>query len=489
MGYGSGFVAGGGLMKKYDIRPSRSRMTVRPSGLSASMIDDARRLKEQREDELQSNEEQVTRIADNRALNERDSIRADDMAMKQQVLDQNQANADRTFQASQQQAADTQHLAQQSQWNTEANSEVTNQGLTQTAQRDQQKFEMENDYKAAAMSLVSGDPSGVVDYMNRYGNVHVNLEGITRNEDGSFTVIGEGQLSQVAGPDGVTVQRQPGKELGHFASAKDMYTQFFGKVNPSNLGGEAKTKSGSKASRPHVDKLLAEGWRPTGRMTGPTLDAIEAAAVYAEANGLPFTKEDAMNHDFSALKNQTTGRTAGGRLPLARKQNIESAFSLLDDMGVTGKNLNYSGAQFVGAIEKWGKGQLNDPLFTEYMTQRADALFVLGNALKQNGLTDKSIEIEEEAAHPTMNPAALTAYLNAQYRALNRAAEEMNGDFGYDIKTRETAPAGVGGVMPESQQQGQQPQRPPEGDFDEPMLTPDGTYCVRINGQLREVER
>jgi hypothetical protein len=195
-------------------------------------------------------------------------------------------------------------------------------------------------------------------------------------------------------------------------------------------------QTGSKTliERPRVAKLMASGYFPSGRITAPMLDAMEAAAEQAEAAGKPLTPDDLYDMEFKSTANRSTGSTSGRRLTVARKQNIEAAYGLLDDMEKANEKLNYSNVDFIGKLEKWGKGQLNDPVFTEYMTQRADALFVLGNALKQNGLTDKSIEVEEEAAKPTLSPTAFKSWVKVQRRALDRAAEEMNKDFKFDIK-------------------------------------------------------
>lgn len=193
-------------------------------------------------------------------------------------------------------------------------------------------------------------------------------------------------------------------------------------------------KAGGTKERPRVAKLMAKGYFPSGRITAPMLDAMEAAAVEAEKNGKPLTVEDLYDMEFKAMANRATGATSGGRLTVARKENIAVAYGLLDDMEKTNAKLNYSNVSFLGSLEKWKNGQLNDPTFTEYMTQRADALFVLGNALKQNGLTDKAIEIEEEAANPKLPPQAFKAWVKVQRKALDRSAEEMNKDFKFDIK-------------------------------------------------------
>ena len=202
----------------------------------------------------------------------------------------------------------------------------------------------------------------------------------------------------------------------------------------------------NKDNHPYMAELMANGYVPTTRVTGPMLAAFEAAAKKAAEIGKPFTPKKMREYEFEAVRNKTIGRTAGSRLVVARKQNIKAAFELLDDMKKTQKQLKYSDVRFLGALQKFKNRQLNDPIFTEYMTQRADALFVLGNALKQNGLTDKSIEVEEEAADATLSPRAFDAWYNTQLRALNRAAAEIGEDYKYDIPQAKTFPPGQGGT-------------------------------------------
>lgn len=166
----------------------------------------------------------------------------------------------------------------------------------------------------------------------------------------------------------------------------------------------------------------------------------------AMRRGEQITPEKLYAWEKGAQKNRSLGQTSGSRLVTQRGQNLEVAGKLLDDLEKTNRALDYSDVQFAGALEKWKNGQLNDPTFTEYMTQRADALFVLANAFKQNGVTDKSIEIEEEAFRPTLSPKAFAGWVNAQRRALNSAANTFNRDYGATTAQVETFPAGQGGA-------------------------------------------
>lgn len=202
---------------------------------------------------------------------------------------------------------------------------------------------------------------------------------------------------------------------------------------------------GQAKQRPFLSKLMADGWMPGTRITGPMLDAFESAAERANELGKPLTAGSLRKMEFEATKNRSTGSAAGSRLVVGRKQNIEAAQGLLKDLKKTSSKLNYTPVKFIASMEKWKNKQAVDPLFTEYMTQRADSLFVLGNALKQNGLTDKSIEVEEEAFSPTLSPKAFDGWYNTQIRALNRAAHEMNKDYGYGIQLQPEYDAGQAG--------------------------------------------
>jgi hypothetical protein len=97
---------------------------------------------------------------------------------------------------------------------------------------------------------------------------------------------------------------------------------------------------------------------------------------------------------------------------------LEAVPELLKNVRDTGKTLNFSDAKFVGNAQKWLKGEFNDPKFTEYMSQRADLLMTIANVMGQSGATDKRIQLEHEAASPTMSPRALDGWYRAQVKAV-----------------------------------------------------------------------
>lgn len=202
--------------------------------------------------------------------------------------------------------------------------------------------------------------------------------------------------------------------------------------------------------RPFLADLMAKGWMPGTRITGPLLDAFEAAATKAAKNGTPLSVADLHRMEYRATENRKKGSTAASAKMLNRKQNLKTGMTLLTNLTKTANAMDYSHIKFIGKLQSFRKGQLNDPVFTEYMSQRADALFVLTAAMKQNGVTDKAIEIEMEAAPDTMSPKAFAGWVNAQMTALNESAERLNEDFGYGIQLQPIYPAGQGGLPSES---------------------------------------
>ena len=254
--------------------------------------------------------------------------------------------------------------------------------------------------------------------------------------DGSQTIknkidlmLGQGRLEQ--GERRIEMQGQLGQERNDIARTNATTAQ--GNLAVAEQNADTNRQRAEQAlmikevgaNRPHVANLMANGWMPTGRMTKPMLDSIEAAAAEAERQGLPFDPDAIRAYEFQGQKNTALGRTAGSRLVTARSQNIDTAKLLLTRMQDTAKELDFSNFKMAAVADKWIKGQTQDPVLTRYMTQRADALFALGNALKQNGITDKAIEIEEEAANPTVSPRAFDAWYRVQMEALNDAGNEM----------------------------------------------------------------
>ena len=212
---------------------------------------------------------------------------------------------------------------------------------------------------------------------------------------------------------------------------------------------DPKAGSGSGGGKNYLAEFMAKGEvNPTVRLSKDGVKTFNAAAQNAEENDIEFHPKEILQKISEAT---SKGRTAGGTQMITRKENVNQSLKLLDDMEVTGDKLNYNDNKWVAQLESWKKGVNQDSILTEYLTQRADALFKLSGALKLNGVTDKSIQVEEEANHPTLSPKALKGWLNAQRRALNQASAEMKKDFNYyDMQQVPTAEPGTGGAGPKS---------------------------------------
>ncbi len=123
----------------------------------------------------------------------------------------------------------------------------------------------------------------------------------------------------------------------------------------------------------------------------------------------------------------STGKTAS-----FRKQDIaiEALPQVLTNMVEAGKKLNYSNVKFIGAVEQWKNKQLNDPDFVKYMAFRNDALLSIASVMRGTGATDQAHRVEMEASSPTLPPAALEAWLEAQQESLAPRIEQYRKIYG-----------------------------------------------------------
>ncbi len=123
------------------------------------------------------------------------------------------------------------------------------------------------------------------------------------------------------------------------------------------------------------------------------------------------------NVDLNAIAAEMT--TARNKDVIMKSGIAEMIPGLLKETVQAGKRLKYSDAQFAGKIQRWAKGQLNDPKLSEYMTLRNDQLLTLGGVMRSNGMTDIAQRLEEEAASPTMSPRALEGWLEGQLKSID----------------------------------------------------------------------
>ena len=269
--------------------------------------------------------------------------------------------------------------------------------------------------------------------------------------------IGPEGLAQI-GPDGSVKTIVPGKEPT--PPKLDPEEQFIAAALAKNPNASISDLHKQWAKAGHVEDSSAAGWQlatdpTTGTpfrinvRTGQTVGldgqpyAAKGIAKLGAATGYNLTPEetvavqkavDAGTLDVQRL-NRGNAKVVADTLvnnPHANLMNIHAYATqldnaqlqrtaqqamripgMLDTVAASGKALNYSDAQFVGKMQQWKNGQLNDPAFTRYMTQRNDALLSMAGAFRGNNVTDLATQLEEEAAKPTMSPRAIDAWVNA----------------------------------------------------------------------------
>ena len=199
---------------------------------------------------------------------------------------------------------------------------------------------------------------------------------------------------------------------------------------------KAEAKKSAAVSPDGVDyiaKAASMGFDLIGSKTLVTksqMEQFQRNAAQMVKDGKEFDPEMLLQNMKDISQAKSTGRSAGSSKVLGQRENIDNALSLLDDMKETNRQLNLSKLKYKGKLENWIKDAANDPAFVKYRTQRADNLFQLTNALKQNGITDKSIEIEEQAAALTMDEKAFDAWYETQKTALERSKKQKEISYG-----------------------------------------------------------
>ncbi|CAB4164271.1 hypothetical protein UFOVP830_18 [uncultured Caudovirales phage] len=131
--------------------------------------------------------------------------------------------------------------------------------------------------------------------------------------------------------------------------------------------------------------------------------------------------EQALRLNPNADLNQLAGQGALARNPAFQQKAmaVESIPEVIKSVAEAGKKLNFSdNVKAIAEMQKWYAGQTQDPKLTEYMTLRNDSLMSIAYAMRQAGMSDYATRMEAEAASPSMSPAQLDAWVNAQMKAL-----------------------------------------------------------------------
>ena len=177
-----------------------------------------------------------------------------------------------------------------------------------------------------------------------------------------------------------------------------------------------------------ISKAAAEGRIDPTRLSSRTAK-IQASILLANP-GINFVN----NHAIAVM---TANPTFQNKAMLA-----QALPEVLENVRDAGQKLNFSNVQYIGKLQAWKNGQLNDPDFINYMSQRADALQTITNVMRATGATDKSIELEAKAAPETMSPAAFDAWYEGQMASLK---PRLNRIVPMAIKIPGVASAPAGG--------------------------------------------
>jgi hypothetical protein len=154
-----------------------------------------------------------------------------------------------------------------------------------------------------------------------------------------------------------------------------------------------------------------------GRIDPMRLNA-RTAPIYAQMElATPGTNFNRLHADATLQANPTFQQKA---------MSVDMLPGLLANVTSLGKKVGYNDVQAVGKMQQWLNGQLNDPAFTEYMTARNDTMMRLASVMRGVGMSDKSIEMENEVARPTLNPASLDAWLKGQMSVVQPLWDRQN---------------------------------------------------------------
>lgn len=248
-------------------------------------------------------------------------------------------------------------------------------------------------------------------------------------EQPKFQQLTPGAPFGTVGPDGTFSQQgiAPKQQIGTVPPPE---------FTPASL--EKFNQSGNYADLVPVAKPTAAGGGTYG-VAGLTPE--ENAALFGTNGAVPMGKLNPdkinsrtakflaqaflLNPDQDMNRLASEGSMMRNAAFMNRAITVESLPDIMQNMVNAGKKVGFSDVKIVGRLQKWSKGELNDPALTEYMTIRNDALMNIASAMRGAGMSDKAHEAEIEAASPSMSPAALDAWLKGQMETLRPRLKRM----------------------------------------------------------------
>ncbi len=241
-------------------------------------------------------------------------------------------------------------------------------------------------------------------------------EGLARvNPDGTVEQVAEGRPAAV-----------PKQTLEEQFVTQDM------SANPKETLADAEHKW---AVARHVTDPNSGGLNAANNLTGEEITALNQGIASGQIDAGKVNSRTAkiMAHmymgDPTVNQVNSAGHAAMVRSP-GMQQRVMTAQSLpqiLDNVRQAGKKLNFSDVAFAGKLQAFAKGQLNDPDFVNYMTQRNDAIMGIASVMRGVGMSDKAVEMESEAAPKTMSPKAFEGWYQAQVKSLEPRLKQYGG--------------------------------------------------------------
>lgn len=249
-----------------------------------------------------------------------------------------------------------------------------------------------------------------------------------------------GDVSQLGQPSQTAAQQQIAGAVAPPVNVPGNYAVLPGQTLPDvhQTPGEAAATSEKTASA-HLHQAQADagGFNPhtagVANLPPDQQAALQQAFDEGRLNYRDVNSRNAGIIGSMALHNPTYNfNRAAADAALSRNSTFqqramvsEALPALMQNVVSLGKKLSYSDLQVVGEGQKWLNGQTNDPDLTEFMGARNDVLMKIANVMRGVGMSDKAIEAEQEAMHPTLSPAALDGWLRGQMSTITPLLEHQ----------------------------------------------------------------
>lgn len=240
--------------------------------------------------------------------------------------------------------------------------------------------------------------------------------------------LGNFEDSQQAARTSAYAERTAAQNRNFERSQTGQQEQFTGGENDKNRSN-ALTLENMRASSALAVAKVKEADVGSGGVNGLTPEERKALADASAAGKLDISKVTKFqakviaqalidNPGLDAIHLHAYATLAASPAAQQKGMLIQAVPTLLTNVRDAGKKLNFSDAQFVGKLQAFTNGQLNDPNFASYMSQRNDAMQTLAQVMSGVGATDMRTKMESDAAPKTMSPRAWDGWYQGQVAAI-----------------------------------------------------------------------